>query len=246
MRLSLCSRCGECETTCSRGLPISSMFRDAYIWSYGNETFMADDRENYFALHPRTPWRAPRATTRPACVRRASRCRAPSRRSTPVRSSARERPASGPVDRLDTPRDTMAAPRPARQPRGARGRGGPSVARFLVQNAGEEMWTAFSHDGAGRRSPSRSADGGAHRKTPLRQNICPGQRSPVVVEFRAPSAPGALRLSFRPDAADRPPRWIRTTLFHRGRLTVEPRRDGRIARRSRAGARVSPGISPAS
>src|SRR5688572_24057721 len=54
MRLSLCSRCGACDTACSRSLPISFLFRDAYIWNYRTEAFMADERYSYFRLHPDT------------------------------------------------------------------------------------------------------------------------------------------------------------------------------------------------
>ena len=49
---SFCSRCGDCETTCSHALPIPAMFRDAYIWTSRNETSMANATENYFDLHP--------------------------------------------------------------------------------------------------------------------------------------------------------------------------------------------------
>lgn len=52
MQASLCSRCGECEPTCSQGLPVSWLFREAYIWNYPSDTFEALDRLHYFKLHP--------------------------------------------------------------------------------------------------------------------------------------------------------------------------------------------------
>ena len=52
MRATLCSRCGKCEPTCSRGLPISWMFRDAYMWMNPSDTFDAVGRLHYFHLHP--------------------------------------------------------------------------------------------------------------------------------------------------------------------------------------------------
>ncbi|TAJ17659.1 MAG: hypothetical protein EPO68_09040 [Planctomycetota bacterium] len=54
LRGVLCSRCGECETTCSQGLPISWLFRDAYVWMNPSDTFDAVDRLHYFRLHPET------------------------------------------------------------------------------------------------------------------------------------------------------------------------------------------------
>lgn len=54
MRTEVCSRCGDCEPTCSKGLPISWLFRDAYLWSYGTEFFEALDRRHYLKLHPDT------------------------------------------------------------------------------------------------------------------------------------------------------------------------------------------------
>ncbi|HIG87751.1 MAG TPA: aminotransferase class III-fold pyridoxal phosphate-dependent enzyme, partial [Planctomycetes bacterium] len=52
MRTTLCSRCGECESTCSRGLPISWLFREAYIWLNPADTFDAVSRLHYDHLHP--------------------------------------------------------------------------------------------------------------------------------------------------------------------------------------------------
>lgn len=52
MKSWLCSRCGHCEPLCSKSLPISWLFRDAYICSYPSETFETADRRQYFHLHP--------------------------------------------------------------------------------------------------------------------------------------------------------------------------------------------------
>jgi hypothetical protein len=199
LRLSLCSRCGECETTCSRALPIASMFRDAYIWSYGNETFMADDRENYFALHP------PDVLACAECDNRSCLCpqglevpRALAGIHETVRALRTAGRHPGPIDRLAAP--PAAAPHaPVLISREILwGVDAPSVARFLVQNAGDAMWTAFSHvaDPAVAVAVGVSIDGVLTATTPLRQNICPGQRSPVVVEFDSPPAPGAQRVEF--------------------------------------------------
>jgi predicted aldo/keto reductase-like oxidoreductase len=52
IRASLCSRCGHCDTLCSQSLPISWLFRDAYISNYPSETFETYDQLQYFHLHP--------------------------------------------------------------------------------------------------------------------------------------------------------------------------------------------------
>lgn len=44
LRARLCSRCGACEATCSRGLPISWLFRDGYMWLNPGDTFDAVPR----------------------------------------------------------------------------------------------------------------------------------------------------------------------------------------------------------
>jgi predicted aldo/keto reductase-like oxidoreductase len=47
-----CSRCGSCEELCSQNLPISWLFRSAYIANYPSETFETPDTHEYFRLHP--------------------------------------------------------------------------------------------------------------------------------------------------------------------------------------------------
>jgi len=47
-----CNRCGNCEALCSQNLPISWLFRSAYIANYPSETFETPDTHEYFRLHP--------------------------------------------------------------------------------------------------------------------------------------------------------------------------------------------------
>lgn len=54
MRGELCSRCGECEPSCSKQLQISWMVREAYMWSHPGDSFETIDRHHYFARHPST------------------------------------------------------------------------------------------------------------------------------------------------------------------------------------------------
>ena len=53
MLSTLCSRCGYCDSLCSRNLPVSWLFRDAYISTSRSETFETLDALQYFHLHPR-------------------------------------------------------------------------------------------------------------------------------------------------------------------------------------------------
>ncbi|SOE64080.1 Predicted oxidoreductase of the aldo/keto reductase family [Burkholderia sp. YR290] len=48
---TLCTRCGHCDALCSRQLPVSWLFRDAYISTIRAETFETLDRLQYFHLH---------------------------------------------------------------------------------------------------------------------------------------------------------------------------------------------------
>jgi glutamate-1-semialdehyde aminotransferase/predicted aldo/keto reductase-like oxidoreductase len=52
IRTEMCSRCGECEPSCSKDLPISWMIREAYMWSYPGDSFDTIDRHHYFNRHP--------------------------------------------------------------------------------------------------------------------------------------------------------------------------------------------------
>lgn len=52
LRDRLCSRCGHCDALCSKGLPISWLFRDSYIMNHRAMTFETLDRLRYQMLHP--------------------------------------------------------------------------------------------------------------------------------------------------------------------------------------------------
>lgn len=64
MKTELCSRCGECEPTCSKSLPISWMFREAYVWSYFADVFDAIDRHHYSRMHPESTLACVKCTNR--------------------------------------------------------------------------------------------------------------------------------------------------------------------------------------
>ena len=200
MRLSLCSRCGACESTCSRHLPIASMFRDGYIWNYRNETFMADDQENYFDLHPDPTLacvscddqscRCPQGLTVPGELLRlhslVADLRARGRHPGPRAAIPETAPGAAHRVRLvsrDIP-DVISA-------------GSPASATFLIENTGDRMWTAWSHIPDPRIATAVGIECfGRTDVVPLRQNISPGQRSAVAVEFTAPAEPGVHEVAF--------------------------------------------------
>ena len=66
----LCSRCGQCDDLCSRGLPISYLFRAAYHYLYPNAPYGISSTLQYFRLHP---WEECRCET---CEAPTCRCHA--------------------------------------------------------------------------------------------------------------------------------------------------------------------------
>jgi hypothetical protein len=52
MTTSLCSRCGACDDLCSRGLPVSFLFRAAYNYLFPSAPFEISSSLQYFKLHP--------------------------------------------------------------------------------------------------------------------------------------------------------------------------------------------------
>ncbi|HEX6463000.1 MAG TPA: hypothetical protein VFZ98_01050, partial [Vicinamibacterales bacterium] len=209
--------CGDCEPTCSRGLPLASMFRDAYIWNYGNETFMADERENYFALHPFD------ALACATCETQSCRCpqglRIPGALAE-LHGTMRTLRAAG--KRPDATNRRQLPDR--RAPHQVcvlsadivMSRGELASARFVVENTGTSMWTAECHVADPRVALAVGVvvDGVFMRRSPIRQNVCPGQRSPVVLEFEAPPDAGPHRLDFHLLPLDASGIDARATRFH--------------------------------
>jgi glutamate-1-semialdehyde 2,1-aminomutase len=245
MRLTLCSRCGACESSCSRSLPISFMFRDAYIWNYRTEAFMADDRFDYFRLHPDT------ALACATCVDRTCLC--PQGLDVPqaltrVHANVHQLVAAG------------HRPGPAEQVHTAEGNGNGSVrvlshdvpelmaagthavARFVVENTSDAMWLApqYARRKADALGVAVSIEGRIAGRAPLRTNVSPGQRSMLVVELRAPLAEGThdVEVALAPMTRSLDP--SRKTKLHRGVLRVEARKEGvAIRRAARKGARIA-------
>ena len=237
MRQTLCSRCGACESTCSRSLPISFMFRDAYIWNYRTEAFMADDRFDYFHLHPDDTL---------ACVTCVDRtCLCPQGLEVPqaltrVHGNVQQLAGAGhrPGPRPQTP-DAAATGNvrvlsrdvPVRMAAASA-----AVARFVVENATDAIWLAPQYTRRRRDALAIAVtiDGRVASRSPLRTNVSPGERSMLVAEFRAPARTGTheIELSLAPLTALSVPG--RTTTLHRGVLQrrAATRGNGRAPSRS--------------
>jgi glutamate-1-semialdehyde aminotransferase/predicted aldo/keto reductase-like oxidoreductase len=200
-RLSLCSRCGKCEPTCSRGLPISSMFRDAYIWSTANETFMADDRENYFQLHPEATLacatcdnrtcECPQGLDVPVALARVHslvlRMQEQGQHPGALRTRSDSAPEWSAVDVLtyDVPAAAII--------------GSTVTARFLLRNVSDTVWLSAGHLGRndGATAIEVRMDSQVVAVSPLRQNMSPGERSAVAIEVPVPSTIGDCSITFR-------------------------------------------------
>ena len=52
LQSALCSRCGACEELCSQSLPVSWLFRAAYVTMHPGAAYENWDEAEYFALHP--------------------------------------------------------------------------------------------------------------------------------------------------------------------------------------------------
>ncbi len=224
MRSYLCSRCGACEETCSKNLKISSIIRDAYIWNYGNEIFMSPNNHNYFLFN---------AKNTPICEDCTNRsCKCPQNINIPEYLSMihydiqylkkkgyhpgspkdfEKRMIKGYhhilVVSYKIPKTIIAS--------------GDFTLSFFLENCGDHIWQSFSY------KPDKDAQAigiffndKLVERVPLRFNICPGQRSPVVFESKAPFKGGRynLKLALLPldDSVDG-----KETFFHDEMVDVQ-------------------------
>lgn len=199
MRLSLCSRCGECEATCSQQLRVASMFRDAYLWSYRSETFMYHEPDNYFDLVPGEL----------ACVTCTNQsCLCPQGLEVPAALMRVHTTMVGLQAQGAHPGSTPGIH--AREVRGHHSlrvihaevddsrADGPWVARFFLHNTGDQMWPCLPHV----RDPKLAqavvlfVNGRVHAVAPLRQNFSPDERGYAILECDVPTEPGPHTLAF--------------------------------------------------
>ena len=203
MRRTLCSRCGECEPTCSRGLAVSWLFRDAYIWLNPSDTFDAVGRLHYFHLHPESELACA------SCRRRSCVC--PQGLDVPAElARVHERMlglrARGLLPRTPAELEGAAVgehPRLrvvcAEVPRELSLRGS-GVCRLWIENAGERCWAREAPEED--RVELRVCLGDrAVERVPLREDVHPGLRTHLSFALRAPAAAGPHDLRLRLAAA---------------------------------------------
>lgn len=201
LRATLCSRCGVCDSLCSQHLPVSWLFRDAYLHSYPSENFEAPDELTYFHLHPGQD------STCSACPD--VTCRCPAGIDVPrslmrvhaLMKDLRERELL-PVTPAEAPAATVAGALPAlvvsRDLPDVLAAGALAFCRMYLENAGARTW---NRPGAPPGDPGVTLrialEGREHQHVALRHDVPPGARAHFAFVLQGPLAPGtyALELS---------------------------------------------------
>ena len=198
LRAQLCSRCGQCERTCSRDLEIPWLFRAAYVNLQPSETIETWDDVEYFALHPDGPSLCADCTNRtclcpigidiPATLERLHGDMLDLAAQGLIRSAGfRAQPAIG-SEMFGAKVILREVPATARE-------GQRSAGRIYVENTGERGW--FVDD---RYFPYARVELGVYldghelTRVRLRHDTHRGSRAHFVFEFEAPAEPGAHRL----------------------------------------------------
>jgi predicted aldo/keto reductase-like oxidoreductase len=206
IKAAICSRCGVCDSLCSKHLPVSWLFRDAYITHYPSETFETVDELRYFNLHPgdaaacstcsNITCSCPYGIDIPASLIKVD-AEMRARREQGVLPMPPDLPAKHPpTEALDAAVVTREIPRALH----ARER---SVCRIYVQNTGRETWIVPGGSGGVQGLEVELAVHGQHigaRTVPVRHHVEPGTRTHFVFEIEAPRTPCtiSLRLLLQP------------------------------------------------
>lgn len=196
MTTTLCSRCGACDDLCSRGLPVSFLFRAAYNYLYPSAPFEISSGLQYFKLHP-----GERALCE-TCDNRTCRCvpgiDIPAEMIAIHRKMVELRDR-GQVPEADVAPASFAAggPYAARLlsrdvPEGAPA-GETATVRLHVRNTGQHPWFAHAGDGRSRVFLSVRLDGRALPDVALRHDVWPTQQCHFAFEVRV-AGPGTHRL----------------------------------------------------
>jgi hypothetical protein len=199
MLTTLCSRCGYCDSLCSRNLPVSWLFRDAYIANVRSETFETLDRLQYFHLHP---------SETAACGSCDNvTCRCPDNIDIPqslIRIHTQmlalrdegllpETPAE--IQR-QVPRGAWSAKIIRREIPSTLRAGQRAILRLWVENAGTRKWEP-SLPRAGRKGLVLVMELGQMREeVRLRHEVEPGTRTHFSVEVKAPRRTGRYHIAF--------------------------------------------------
>jgi len=199
-KTSLCSRCGRCDALCSKGLPVSWLFRDAYISNYPSETFETIDRLQYFHLHPEN---IPSCST---CTE--VTCLCPNGIDIPKSLinihkqmlTLKEKallPTPPSLLGQDITRQAIGVKLVRRDIPTILHLGQKAVCRLYLHNAGQQTWIASRTSGKNRGVVLAIFESDKLRQNvPLRHDVEPGARTHFVFELSAPNHPGHYQLGF--------------------------------------------------
>jgi len=200
IKAAICSRCGVCDSLCSKQLPVSWLFRDAYITHYPSETFETVDDHRYFRLHP--------GDTAACSTCSNVTCSCPYGIDIPaslikVHAEMRARRDQGvlPVPpkppSADASAEGLAAAIVTREIPSAVSVRDRVVCRVYVQNTGRQTWIVpGGGDGVQGLEVELAVDAqpaGAWT-IPVRHHVEPGTRTHFVFEIEAPRTPGTISL----------------------------------------------------
>jgi predicted aldo/keto reductase-like oxidoreductase len=188
LQAALCSRCGACEELCSQSLPVSWLFRAAYVSLHPGADYENWDEAEYFSLHPG------KSSTCSQCSE--VTCECPYHLDIPAslirlhdnmsglvaaglaRDMSGTPPEEARVLTADLPRDLIV--------------GQHSVGRLWVQNAGRDSWMH-----AGRGAYVEAMIDGRRTITRARQDTPPGGRTHFVFSIPPFSQAGESQISIK-------------------------------------------------
>jgi predicted aldo/keto reductase-like oxidoreductase len=202
---TLCSRCGKCDDLCSKGLPVSFIFRAAYHYLYPSAPFEVSSNLQYFKLHP---WE------RSACESCENRtCVCPAGIDIPGEMIAIHRRmvelrAAGEVPAGDRGAHDWASGRPfgfkllsMEAPSSLR-HGEQGTVRLHVRNVGTQPWLLSTPPGGSAVALNVFFDGRRIETVRLRHDVWPAGSCHFAFSLPAPAGPGAheLRMQLFEDA----------------------------------------------
>ncbi len=195
-RSALCSRCGECEPSCSRKLPVSWLVREAYLWSHPGDSFETIDRHHYLARHPGTTLACVTCTQRtcicpygldvPDLLARAHRTVLEHRADGLMHNTPAERAQRTFAGHVRGSVVLCTVPRALRPGTGA-------TAQVWLENGGPRRWSPALRDAAHDQVSLRvTAPGLGQLDVPLRHVVEPGERAAFVFAIPPLPGPGAV------------------------------------------------------
>jgi predicted aldo/keto reductase-like oxidoreductase len=199
MLTTLCRRCGQCDTLCSKGLPVSWLFRDAYIANTRSETFETLDRLQYFHLHPHE------AAACASCEH--VTCRCPYDIDIPgsllrvhdqmlALRDAGLLPETPAQIARQAPRGAWAVKIISREIPSAMGIGEKAIVRLWLENSGSRNWPPSLRRPGENGLVLVTRLGGQRQETRLRHEVEPGTRTHFSLEVTAPARAGRYELEF--------------------------------------------------